>query len=597
MKSLGKNKRRVCRTVIGALLVSVTALFSTTPAAAQSAESIVPDSIMQLVYINRNDDALRAESLAKVIDYLFNVRCYQQAQPYIDEFMESEFVQQDKYYSALGDYFQGMALVTTVPEQAFKVLKKAEQDYLLMKKSPKTELLGAKIYLALGYYYYESYVMFSQYYDCMKKVDEINKELNDQWLSYQIELHDALTQTILVHYREALSLYSHLIENHSYDAYNKYAVHYNMGLIYKWENQPDSARIWFEASCLEAVTEQDSVRAAGELLLLPSLDHDYDKVIADVERGLETVKKLGDVKTVVSVMYGLAQSYHQVGRSKEAIAMLDECLVFCGDESTNIWLKSIILEELKTITTDLRDYKRCCEIQTVLDSVNAIFNLEEQLKMVNQLHLQHEYAEAEAQAQYERDLERLRENRKNVITYFIIAMLLLVVVFILIILYRKNIMLKAKKTEKELLANELESKKQELVSKLLSQTKTNDALNEIKELLVSMGKLKEEDREDALAKAAKKLDGVISANTDENFDYYFLQVHPGFYEGLRKDFPDLTLNELRLCALIRLNMNSKDIASINNITINGVKVARWRLRKKLGMTDANDNLGDFLSNY
>ena len=566
-------------------------------ARSQSAESIVPDSIMSLVYENRDDDVNRAESLAKVIDYLFEVRCYQQAQPYIDEFMESEFVRQDKYYSTMGDYFQGMAQVTTAPEEAFKVLKKAEQDYLLMKKFPKTELLGAKIYLALGYYYYESYVMFSQYYDCMKKVEDINKELKDNWVAYQIELHDGLTQLILVHYQEALSLYKKLIENHDYDVYDKYAVHFNMGLLYKWEHQPDSAQIWFEVACREAVTERDSIRAVGELLLLPSLDHDYGKVITDVEASLGEIKEKGDIKTVVSVLYGLAQSYHQLGRSKEAIAMLETGLDFCGDESTNIWLKSIILEELKAINTDLRDYKRCCEIQTVLDSVNATFNLEEQLKMVNQLHLQHEYTEAEAQAQYERDMERMREKRKNVITFFIIAILLLAVILVLILLSRKNIVLKAKKVEKEMLSNELEGKKQELVSKLLSQTKTNDALNEIKDQLVSIGKLKEEDRADALAKAAKKLDGVISANTDDNFDYYFLQVHPGFYEGLRKDFPDLTLNELRLCALIRLNMNTKDIASINNITINGVKVARWRLRKKLGMNDANDNLSDFLSNY
>ena len=563
----------------------------------QSPESIVPDSIMRQVYVNRDDDAHRADALAGVINYLLDVRCYQQAQPYIDEFMESEFVQQDKYYSTLGDYFQGMALVTTAPEQAFKVLKKAEQDYLLMKKSPKTELLGAKIYLALGYYYYESYVMFSQYFDCMKKVEDINKELKDNWVAYQIELHDGLTQLILVHYQDALSLYRKLIENHDYDAYDKYAVHFNMGLLYKWESQPDSARIWFDVACQEAVAEQDSIRAVGELLLLPTLDHNYNKVIADVEGNLEKIKESGDVKTVVSIMYGLAQSYHQVGRSKEAIAMLETGLDFCGDESTNIWLKSIILKELKAITIDLRDYKKCCEIQAVLDSVNATFNLEEQLKMVNQMHLQHEYAEAEAQAQYERDMERMREKRKNVITFFIIAILLLAVILVLILLSRKNIVLKARKAEKEILSNELEGKKQELVSKLLSQTKTNEALNEIKDQLVSIGKLKEEDRADALAKAAKKLDGVISANTDDNFDYYFLQVHPGFYEGLRKDFPDLTLNELRLCALIRLNMNTKDIASINNITINGVKVARWRLRKKLGMNDANDNLSDFLSNY
>ncbi len=584
------------KTLFGVFLVLATCLVPRY-AWAQSAESIVPDSIMSLVYDNRDDNEARAEALAKVIDYLFDFRCYQQARPYIDEFTESEFVRHDKYYSAMGDYFKGMSVVLTEPDRAFNFLKKAEQDYLLMKKSPKTELLGAKIYLAFGYYYYESYVMFSQYHDCMIKVEEINKELKDNWLAYQIELHDALTQTILVHYRDALSLYKKLIENRNYDPYNKYAVHFNMGLLYKWENQPDSAMIWFEASRLEAVTGQDSIRAVGELLLLPLLNQDYGKVITDVEAGLGEIKEKGDIKTVVSVLYGLAQSYHQVGRSKEAIAMLETGLKFCGDESTNIWLKSIILEELKAITTDLRDYKRCCEIQTVLDSVNATFNLEEQLKMVNQMHLQHEYAEAEAQAQFERDMERLRERRKSVITYFIIAMLLLVVGLILIILNRKNIVLKAKKAEKEMLSNELEGKKQELVSKLLSQTKTNEALNEIKDQLVSIGKLKEEDRADALAKAAKKLDGVISANTDDNFDYYFLQVHPGFYEGLRKDFPDLTLNELRLCALIRLNMNTKDIASINNITINGVKVARWRLRKKLGMNDANDNLSDFLSNY
>lgn len=584
------------KTLFGVFLVLATCLVPRY-AWAQSAESIVPDSIMSLVYDNRDDNEARAEALAKVIDYLFDFRCYQQARPYIDEFTESEFVRHDKYYSAMGDYFKGMSVVLTEPDRAFNFLKKAEQDYLLMKKSPKTELLGAKIYLAFGYYYYESYVMFSQYHDCMIKVEEINKELKDNWLAYQIELHDALTQTILVHYRDALSLYKKLIENRNYDPYNKYAVHFNMGLLYKWENQPDSAKIWFEASRLEAVTGQDSIRAVGELLLLPLLNQDYGKVITDVEAGLGEIKEKGDIKTVVSVLYGLAQSYHQVGRSKEAIAMLETGIKFCGDESTNIWLKSIILEELKAITTDLRDYKRCCEIQTVLDSVNATFNLEEQLKMVNSMQLQHEYAEAEAQAQYERDMERMREKRKNVITFFIIAILLLAVILVLILLSRKNIVLKARKAEKEMLSNELEGKKQELVSKLLSQTKTNEALNEIKDQLVSIGKLKEEDRADALAKAAKKLDGVISANTDENFDYYFLQVHPGFYEGLRKDFPDLTLNELRLCALIRLNMNTKDIASINNITINGVKVARWRLRKKLGMTDANDNLSDFLSNY
>ena len=370
-----------------------------------------------------------------------------------------------------------------------------------------------------------------------------------------------------------------------------------MGLIYKWESQLNSAKIWFEASLLEAVSEQDSIRAVSELILLPLLDKDYDKVINKTESCLDGIREKGDVKTVVNVMYGLAKTYHQVGRSDEAISMLEECFDFCGNETSYIWLKILVLEELKKISIDLSEYKKCCEIQTMLDSINIIFNVEEQVRMVNQMQLQHQYAEAEAQAQYERDMERIKETRKSVVTYFIIVVLLVVIIMSLVMLARKNRVLKDKKVEKEMLFNELEGKKQELVSKLLSQTKTNDALNEIKERLALIEEMKEEERTDTLAKTVRKLNNVISANTDENFDYYFLRVHPRFYDNLRKDFLGLTLSELRLCALIKLNMNTKDIASINNITINGVKVARWRLRKKLGMSNANDNLSDFLSKY
>ena len=76
-----------------------------------------------------------------------------------------------------------------------------------------------------------------------------------------------------------------------------------------------------------------------------------------------------------------------------------------------------------------------------------------------------------------------------------------------------------------------------------------------------------------------------------------MRVHPGFYEKLCADFPNLTQSELRLCAFLKLNLNTKEIAAINNITINSAKVARSRLRKKLNISDINDNLVEFLSQY
>ena len=397
-------------------MTALTCFFRPLAAIAQHPDPLVPDSLIQLLHENRDDDENRAEAFAKVIDFLFDARCYEQVKPYIDGFLESEFVRQDKYYSTMGDCYRGMAIVTTEPEQAFKLLKKAEQDYLLLKKSPKTERLGAKIYLALGHYYYQTNLMFSQYYECIKKVEIISKELKDNWMSYQIESHAALTQIILVNYGEAISLYKELLDNQDYKVYNKYSADFNMGLIYKWRSQPDSAQIYFEASLFDAFTKQDSLLTLSEIILLPLLYDDYDKVIQEAESHLDKMKEEGDIRTVCYVMYGLAQSYHQVRRSDEAIAMLETCLEYCGDESTYIWLKILILEELKKITWDLHDFKRCCEIQTVLDSANTTFNVEEQLKVVNQLQLEHQYAEAEAEAQYERDMERIKETRKNVAT-------------------------------------------------------------------------------------------------------------------------------------------------------------------------------------
>lgn len=317
----------------------------------------------------------------------------------------------------------------------------------------------------------------------------------------------------------------------------------------------------------------------------------------EIEDHLDEIVREGDVKTSGSVLFVLGKTYHCVGRMEDAIATLECCLDLCGSETSYDWIKQMTLEELKIIAAEQKEYYKFWKFQTLLDSVNDRLQKEERVGKLQQLQLRHEYEEIEAQAQYERDMERIKETRKSVITYFIIAVLILAIVMVLIMLSRKNIVLKAKQAEKERLSDELESKKQELVSKLLSQTKTNDALNEIKEQLASMEGMKEADRADVLVKTVRKINEVINANSDDNLDFYFLQVHPKFYDNLRKDFPDLTLGELRLCALIKLNMNTKDIASINNITINGVKVARYRLRKKLGLNDASDNLSDFLANY
>ena len=82
----------------------------------------------------------------------------------------------------------------------------------------------------------------------------------------------------------------------------------------------------------------------------------------------------------------------------------------------------------------------------------------------------------------------------------------------------------------------------------------------------------------------------------EEFQIRFNLVHQDFYSNIKKDFPDLTTGELKLAALIKLQLSSKEISILTNTTKAGIEVSRSRLRKKLQM-DKKDNMFDFLDKY
>ncbi len=78
----------------------------------------------------------------------------------------------------------------------------------------------------------------------------------------------------------------------------------------------------------------------------------------------------------------------------------------------------------------------------------------------------------------------------------------------------------------------------------------------------------------------------------ENFDL----IHENFFRKLKERYPSLTPSDLKLCALLRLNYSSKEIAKMLNLSIRGVEAARYRLRKKLAL-DGKDDLVTFMINF
>ncbi|HAD11499.1 MAG TPA: hypothetical protein DCF33_03575 [Saprospirales bacterium] len=101
----------------------------------------------------------------------------------------------------------------------------------------------------------------------------------------------------------------------------------------------------------------------------------------------------------------------------------------------------------------------------------------------------------------------------------------------------------------------------------------------------------------ALEKIVREIDTTLRLQEDwEQFEYHFDQVHGDFLNRLREHFHDLTPNEQKLCALLRLNLSTKEISNLMSISLRGVEIARYRLRKKLGL-DLGQNLSKFILEY
>jgi DNA-binding CsgD family transcriptional regulator len=100
-----------------------------------------------------------------------------------------------------------------------------------------------------------------------------------------------------------------------------------------------------------------------------------------------------------------------------------------------------------------------------------------------------------------------------------------------------------------------------------------------------------------LLQITKDIENNISADTDwEQFQYHFDRVHGDFSTRFKLAFPALSPQEMKLSAYLRMNLSSKEIAQLLNISIRGVEISRYRLRKKLQL-ERNTNLQEFILNF
>lgn len=149
----------------------------------------------------------------------------------------------------------------------------------------------------------------------------------------------------------------------------------------------------------------------------------------------------------------------------------------------------------------------------------------------------------------------------------------------------------------EKLESEIQLKNTELASTTMNLIQKGEMLVKVKEQFVRMKKDSEVDKESEDYKKILKMLGEEKMKKNwEQFAVHFDKVHSDFLVSLKAAYPNLTPSELKLCAYLRLNLSSKEIAQITNITIKSVELSRYRLRKKLQIPP-EENLFNFLLNF
>ena len=259
------------------------------------------------------------------------------------------------------------------------------------------------------------------------------------------------------------------------------------------------------------------------------------------------------------------------------------------------------IEVLIELKKEEANFEEVSKLQNEVITIKDSFYSFEREQIVKSLEVQFEVSEKN------RKLELISaEKEVSKLTNYILILLLMVLIIVFSILYfflkRINkrdkqllrtkeelvqLMEEQKRLKEQQFQNDIEFKESQLSAVTIQMLEKNELLDEIKTILIKKEPTSEKDLKKLISKY------TIQDNNWKDFDNYFESVNKNFYTRLKQKYPEISSNDLKICALIKLNLSIKEMASILNISPDSVKTARHRLRKKLQL-NTEENLTDFI---
>lgn len=364
----------------------------------------------------------------------------------------------------------------------------------------------------------------------------------------------------------------------------------NIGSVYELQNKKPEALTYFQEALkinLKSNRKEWVAINYHNIAKIYSEDHQFDSANVYFKKALDIDRSLGNKSYIAEDLYSWGIHYQKNEEHRKAIEYFKQSEILCK-QTNNLSTLIRIYDALSTSQSSISNFKDALGNYSKYHIMSDSLFYSKSSRRIIEMEMQYKY-------DLEQSAQSIKQQSRIIILLSTIGGLLFLAI-IMIGLYarikvkQKNSIIRQKELKDKLHENEAELTTN--VMRLSEKNKTLDLI--VQDLKAYSLKTRKQDQNE-LDIIIRGIQQNMNENIWSEFDVRFKNVYGDFYEKLSKTHPGLTPNETRLCAFLKLNMSTKEIASIIHQSPKSINVARSRLRKKLNLTHTEKNIFEYLS--
>ncbi|MBD0823591.1 tetratricopeptide repeat protein [Aestuariibaculum marinum] len=317
---------------------------------------------------------------------------------------------------------------------------------------------------------------------------------------------------------------------------------------------------------------------------------------------------ISDVK--INIINNLGDANRKSGNYDKALHYTQQALKLARETKNGSQIESA-LKDLARTYAEKGDFHKAYQYLSDQMIANEQELKRHNAELVSSMQILHDVKERETEVQLLSKQNELSKQRQVIIGLFAVALTMIFIGVLMyfrkkkkqektILQYKQQLLqadLERKTSEEKALKREIDIQVSALTNYSLNLAQKNKMLSDVSRTLLNVKDRNSELVKSKLESLAKDINFELSQQNEwSELLGFFGQIHPGFFDKLKeKAKEELSASDLRLCMLIKLNLSSKDMASILHITPDSVRIARYRMRKKLPL-QPKQKLDEFLAN-